>query len=66
MVWTMNWRQARAFALRLVVRNAFVREFLKLAKVPNFLLSMASEVKVVAYSKADPLFMNENMKAIFF
>ena len=43
-----------------------MREFLKSAKVPNFLLSMASEVKVVAHSRVDPFFMNESVKAIFF
>ena len=43
-----------------------MREFLKLAKVLNFLLSMASEVKVVAHPRADPFFMNESAKAIFF
>ena len=43
-----------------------MREFLKLAKVLNFLLLMVSEVKVVAYPRVDPFFMNESVKAIFF
>ena len=62
----MDWKQARAFALRSVVRKALVREFLKSAKVPNFLLSMVSEVKVVAHPRVDPFFMNESVKVIFF
>ena len=66
MVWAMDWRWARAFALRSVVRNALVREFLKLVKVSNFLLLMALEVKVVAHPRADPFFMSKSAKAIFF
>ena len=43
-----------------------MREFLKSAKVPNFLLLMASEVKVVAHPRADPFFINKSAKVIFF
>ena len=42
-----------------------MREFLKSAKVPNFLLLMASEVKIVAHSRIDSFFMNKNVKVIF-
>ena len=42
-----------------------MREFLKSAKVPNFLLLMASEVKIVAHPRADSFFMNKNVKVIF-
>ena len=62
----MDWRQARAFTLRSVVRKALVKEFLKSVKVPNFLLSMMSEVKVVAHPRVDPFFMNKSAKVIFF
>ena len=43
-----------------------MREFLKLAKIPNFLLLMASKVKVVPHPRADPFFMNKSAKVIFF
>ena len=56
----------KGFALRLVVRNALVREFLKSAKVSNFLLLMVLEVKVVVHPRVDPFFINESAKAIFF
>ena len=43
-----------------------MREFLKLVKVPNFLLSMASEVKVIVHLEVDSFFMNKSAKVIFF
>ena len=64
--WTRDYKVARAFPLRLVVRKVVLSKATKSRKVLNLLLLMASVVKVVVHPRAASFFIKERAKAIFF